>query len=122
MKSLHWLFKDTPARREDYEKVVNNSHPQYPLKFCKTRWIENGPVVERAMVIFQDVQKYINLNPHWTLPTGCSVDSEHRILYVSGTSYERCESKTVVVSDIEMSWKCPGNVLEFHSIKSVGTL
>jgi len=23
---------------------------------------------------------------------------------------------------LEMSWKCPGNVLEFHSIKSVGTL
>jgi len=22
----------------------------------------------------------------------------------------------------EMSWKCPGNVLEFHSLKSVGTL
>jgi len=31
LKNLHLLFKDTPARREDYEKVVNNSHPQYTL-------------------------------------------------------------------------------------------
>jgi len=66
------------------------------------------------------MMKYVN--PHWTLPTGCSVDSEHRVLYVSGTSYECCESYNDVGCDLGKSWKCPGNVLEFHSIKSVGTL
>jgi len=59
LMSLHWIFKDTPTRREDYEKVVKNSNPPYPLKFCKTRWIENGPVVERAIAVFHDVQNYI---------------------------------------------------------------
>ena len=59
LTSLYWLFHDTPARREDYEKVVKNSDPPYPLKFCKTRWIENGPVVERAMTIFGDMQNYV---------------------------------------------------------------
>jgi hypothetical protein len=34
LKSIHWLLKDTPARREDYAKSVQNENPLMPLRFC----------------------------------------------------------------------------------------
>ena len=49
LKSIHWLLKDTPARREDYAKAVQNQNPVMPLRFCKTHWTENVPVVDRAV-------------------------------------------------------------------------
>ena len=30
-----------------------------PLKFCKTRWIENRPVLERALEVLTDMSKYV---------------------------------------------------------------
>ena len=30
-----------------------------PLKFCKTRWIENRPVLERALEVLPDMSKYV---------------------------------------------------------------
>jgi hypothetical protein len=49
LKSVHWLLKDMPARREDYATAVKSDSPVMPLRFCKTRWTENVPVVERAI-------------------------------------------------------------------------
>ena len=59
MKSLHWLFKDTPVRREDYCRAVKNDNPPFPFKFCPTRWIKNVPFVERAIAIHPQVKMYI---------------------------------------------------------------
>lgn len=56
LKSIYWLLKDTPARREDFAKAVKMESPITPLRFCKTRWTENVPVVEREM---QEIEKDI---------------------------------------------------------------
>ena len=59
LRSVHWLLKDTPARREDYRASVHNE-PVMPLRFCKTRWTENVPVVERAADMLPQLRQYIN--------------------------------------------------------------
>ena len=59
LKSLFWLFKDTPARRQDFGKATKNPNPVFPLRFCETRWVENVPVVARALQIYPDVKKYV---------------------------------------------------------------
>ncbi|PIK59480.1 hypothetical protein BSL78_03552 [Apostichopus japonicus] len=55
--SAHWLFHDTPARREDFQKITGNT--KFPLKFCKHRWLENVPVAERIQEILPDIAKYV---------------------------------------------------------------
>lgn len=47
--SLFWLFKDSPARREDHSKVTGSS--VFPKQYCQHRWLENLPVTERAIEI-----------------------------------------------------------------------
>lgn len=47
LSSLYYLYKDSPARREDYRKV--SSSTVLPLKFVSHRWLENVPVTERAL-------------------------------------------------------------------------
>ncbi|KAG1714223.1 hypothetical protein GQR58_001688 [Nymphon striatum] len=42
LSSLYYLFKDAPARKEDYVNVT--SATLMPLKFVKHRWLENVPV------------------------------------------------------------------------------
>ena len=54
---LYRLFNDAPARREDFMKISGQS--TMPLKFCKHRWLENIPVAERALLIFDSVVKYV---------------------------------------------------------------
>ena len=49
LTSLHWLFKDAPARREDFMSVTGSM--LFPLKFCSHCWLENVPVAERALEI-----------------------------------------------------------------------
>ena len=39
LSSLYYLFKDAPARREDYRRITENSF--LPLKFCGHRWLES---------------------------------------------------------------------------------
>lgn len=55
--SARWLFHDTPARREDFQKITGNT--KFPLKFCKHRWLENVPVAERIQEILPDIAKYV---------------------------------------------------------------
>ena len=55
---MHWLLKDTPARREDYSKSVTGD-VLMPLRFCKTKWTENMPVVERAIEMLPQWCKYV---------------------------------------------------------------
>ena len=58
LKSLHWLLKDSPARREDYGKCVGEVAVM-PMKFCATRWTENDPVVERALEMLPQLRQYV---------------------------------------------------------------
>lgn len=57
LSSLYHLFKDSPARIEDYTKVSGSS--KMPLKFCNHRWLENEPVCQRTLEIWQNVVKYV---------------------------------------------------------------
>ena len=57
LTSLYYLFKDCPARREDYVSVTNVSN--FPMKFCPHRWVENGPVAERALQLWNAVKTYV---------------------------------------------------------------
>ena len=55
--NLHWLFQDSPARREDYTKVTGSS--LFALKFCKHRWLENVLVADRTQSMWDIVVKYV---------------------------------------------------------------
>jgi hypothetical protein len=57
LRSLWYLFCDSPARREDFTTVTGST--TFPLQFCSTRWIEDAPVAERAVEIWKDVCTYI---------------------------------------------------------------
>lgn len=57
LRGLYTLFKDTPARREDFIKCTEST--TFPMKFCPHRWVENVPVVERALSIWLNIQKYV---------------------------------------------------------------
>ena len=56
LSSLRWLFKDSPARREDYTAVTKSA--VFPLDFCRHRWLENVKVTERALEILLLVEEY----------------------------------------------------------------
>ena len=57
LSSFWWLFKDSPARRDDFLEVTRSSI--FPLKFCSHRWVENVPVAERALEIFPQMLAYV---------------------------------------------------------------
>lgn len=60
LSNNYWLLKDSSAWREDYAKAVGETSPLIPLKFCKTRWVENVPGAERMIKILPDLKKYVN--------------------------------------------------------------
>ncbi|GFS10193.1 hypothetical protein ElyMa_004802100 [Elysia marginata] len=55
--SLSWLFKDTPAWREDFTELTGCTDS--PLEHCPHRWIENVPVAERGLHIWEDVKAFV---------------------------------------------------------------
>ena len=57
LSSLYWLFKDSPARREDFVSITGSS--VFPKQFCSHRWVENVTVVERALEMWSDVKQYV---------------------------------------------------------------
>ena len=57
--ALFRLLKDAPTRQENYCKTIENKSPPMPLKFCATRWMENAPVIERAILVIPDMCKYV---------------------------------------------------------------
>lgn len=58
LSSLKWLFKDVPARREDFTEVAGSV--SFPLDFCSHRWLENMEVAERALEILPSLKTYIS--------------------------------------------------------------
>lgn len=69
LSSLYYLFKDSPARREDFTTLtVKGSSTLFPLKFVSHRWLENVPVCERALEIMDQVVKYVKAVENKKLP------------------------------------------------------
>ncbi|XP_077484032.1 uncharacterized protein LOC144094048 [Amblyomma americanum] len=57
LSSLSGLFHDAPARRDDFASVTGQT--TYPLNFVSHRWVENVPVIERAILSWPHVSKYV---------------------------------------------------------------
>ena len=57
LKSLHSLFHDAPARREDYIRIAGSE--VFPLEFCGHRWLEDKRVTERALEIWPSLTTLI---------------------------------------------------------------
>lgn len=57
LKSLHYLFHNAPARREDF---TSTSSTTFPLPFCGHRWLENLPTVQRALEIWPSIEKFVD--------------------------------------------------------------
>ncbi|KAM6967769.1 uncharacterized protein FYW47_006504 isoform 1-T1 [Aplochiton taeniatus] len=66
LKAMHTLFHNVPARREDYSAVTKSI--VFPLSFCGHRWIENLPVVERALVVWSSLLQYMDAVRRKKLP------------------------------------------------------
>ena len=61
-KLLRGMFKflhNSPARRAEYLRVSKDG--LWPEKFCVTRWVENEPVANRAIEIWDDYVKLIKV-------------------------------------------------------------
>lgn len=66
LSGLYYLFKDSPARTEDFSKI--SSSGLKPLKFANHRWLENVPVCNRALAILPDVLNYVKAVDEKKLP------------------------------------------------------
>jgi len=58
LRSMHILFHNVPARREDFTALTKST--TFPLPFCGHRWIENLPVVERAVAVWPSLTIYLD--------------------------------------------------------------
>ncbi|XP_063736841.1 uncharacterized protein LOC134862726 isoform X2 [Eleginops maclovinus] len=66
LRALHTLLHNVPARREDYEKTTRST--RFPLTWCGHRWLENLPVVIRALDIWSSMLVYTNAVRRKELP------------------------------------------------------
>jgi hypothetical protein len=57
LSAAYYLFKDSPARRAEYTALTGSTI--FPLKYCRTRWLDNGPAARRFIDIFKGLQKYL---------------------------------------------------------------
>ena len=51
------IFKDAPAGREDF--VTISGSPLMPLKFVCHRWLENIPLCQRMLMLWDNVADYV---------------------------------------------------------------
>ncbi|KAL6457747.1 hypothetical protein MHYP_G00329770 [Metynnis hypsauchen] len=58
LKAMHTLFHNVLARREDYVQVTKSI--LFPKPFCGHRWLENLPVVERALAVWPCLILYVD--------------------------------------------------------------
>ena len=64
------MFHDSPVRRADYQKV--NNSPVFLITFCTTRLMENVKPAQRALDIYENIQKYVK---HSKLPNNFTVNN-----------------------------------------------
>lgn len=57
LSSLNTLFHDAPTRREDFTTVTGQT--VFPHKFVAHRWVENIPVIERTLLLWFALKKYL---------------------------------------------------------------
>ena len=58
LRSVHSLFNEMPARREDYTRVTDSD--QFGLNYCATRWLENMPVAESVVQMWLHLKTYVS--------------------------------------------------------------
>ena len=51
------MLKDTPTRRRFFRSVTGDV--LMPLRFCKTGWTENVPIMERAIEMLVQLHQYV---------------------------------------------------------------
>ena len=66
LRAIHFLFHNVPARRQDYQEFTDSS--KFGLPFCGHRWVENLPVVERAIEIWPNTVTYVEAVSSKKLP------------------------------------------------------
>ena len=84
LKSLHYLFHDAPARREEYLKANNllkdeEAGKYFGKSFSNTRWLENIEPAKKAVKILSPLQRYVKTieskkykRGEYTIPTCAS--------------------------------------------------
>ncbi|XP_048046597.1 uncharacterized protein LOC125268444 isoform X2 [Megalobrama amblycephala] len=66
LKAMHTLFHHVPARREDYVRITKST--VFPQPFCGQRWLENLPVIERALAVWPSLKLYLDALHRKELP------------------------------------------------------
>nr|XP_020447106.1 uncharacterized protein LOC109955353 [Monopterus albus] len=66
LRAMHTVFHNSPARREDF--CTLNKIFVFPLAFCGHRWIENLPVIDRAIAVWPMIVMYVNAVTQKKLP------------------------------------------------------
>ena len=54
---VHFIFDESPAKREDYIKITGTD--VFPLPFCSHRWLKDKKVAERALHIWPHITTYV---------------------------------------------------------------
>ena len=67
LRSVHSLFNETPARREDYTRATGSE--KFCLNYCNTRWLENVPVAERVLEMWPHIKTYVKAVAKNEVPT-----------------------------------------------------
>ena len=62
LSSAYYLFKGSPARRAEFTLITGST--TFPMKFCKTRWVENVPVDKKFLLLFDQVKKFMDKATH----------------------------------------------------------
>ena len=57
LRSLHSLFNETPAGRDDYTKITGSG--VFPQQFCGHRWLEDKEVAERTLEIWPNLTAFV---------------------------------------------------------------
>ncbi|GFO04112.1 hypothetical protein PoB_003061700 [Plakobranchus ocellatus] len=55
--ALVWIFKDSPARREDFIELTGSA--VFACEHCPHRWVENNEVAGQAVEICPAVQTFL---------------------------------------------------------------
>ena len=59
LKVIYKLLHDSPVHRADYISVTGSM--LFPLSFCATRWVEDKKVADKAVEIWVNICKIIDL-------------------------------------------------------------
>jgi hypothetical protein len=57
LHAMYGLLKNSPARRSMYTQITGST--EFARKFCSVRWVENVSCLERAIYIYDNIQKFI---------------------------------------------------------------